>query len=113
VLNAETKEQIEDTLVDVKFSGLSWRGNEGFYYSSYDKPKEGSELSGLTQYHKLFWHTLGTPQGEDKLVFGGEEMPRRYVGGGVTEDGNYLVSSAATSTTGNELYIQDLRKENS
>ena len=56
VLNAETKEQIEDTLIDVKFSGVSWFNNDGFYYSSYDKPKEGSTLSGLTQFHKLFYH---------------------------------------------------------
>lgn len=113
VLNAETKEQIEDTLIDVKFSGVSWKGKEGFYYSSYDKPKDGSALSGLTQYHKLFFHKLGTPQSEDKLIFGGNETQRRYIGGYVTEDDNYLVITAATSTSGNELYIQDLRKADS
>ncbi len=112
VLDAETKEIIEDTLIDVKFSGLSWRNNEGFYYSSYDKPKEGSQLSGMTQYHKLYFHKLGDKQNNDELIFGGEKTPRRYVQGGVTEDNNYLVISAATSTTGNELYIQDLRKAN-
>lgn len=113
VINAENKEIVEDTLIDVKFSGLSWKGNEGFYYSSYDKPKDGSQLSGLTQFHKLYYHKLGTPQGEDKLIFGGAETQRRYVGGRVTEDGSYLVITAAVSTTGNELYIKDLRKEGS
>ena len=109
VIDTETMKRIGDTLVDVKFSGLSWRGNEGFYYSSYDKPKEGSQLSGVTNQHKLYFHELGTSQDDDKLIFGGEETPRRYVGGYVTEDENYLVISAAESTTGNELYIQDLR----
>ena len=113
IINTLTKEVIEDTLIDVKFSGVSWKGNEGFYYSSYDKPKDGSALSGLTQFHKLYFHKIGTPQSTDMLIFGGEQTPRRYVGGGVTEDGNFLVISAATSTTGNELYIQDLRKPNS
>ncbi len=111
VMNTATMEIVEDTLIDVKFSGISWRGNEGFYYSSYDKPKEGSALSGMTQYHKLYYHKLGSAQSEDQLIFGGEETPRRYVGGGVTEDEHFLVISAATSTTGNELYIQDLRIE--
>lgn len=111
VINTETMEQIGDTLYDVKFSGLSWRGNDGFYYSSYDKPKEGSQLSGITNQHKLFYHTLNTAQGTDVLIFGGAETPRRYIGGYVTEDDNYLVISAAESTTGNEMYIQDLRKE--
>lgn len=113
IMNTATKEAVEDTLIDIKFSGLSWKGNEGLYYSSYDKPKEGSELSGLTQYHKLFYHQLGTAQANDPLIFGGEETPRRYVGGDVTEDGSFLVITAATSTTGNELYVQDLRKPDS
>lgn len=113
VMDVEKMEIIEDTLKDVKFSSTSWKGNEGFYYSSYDKPKDGSQLSGITQHHKLFYHKLGTPQSEDLLIFGGEETPRRYVGSGVTEDGSYLVISAAVSTTGNELYIQDLRKARS
>ncbi|MDF1548037.1 MAG: prolyl oligopeptidase family serine peptidase, partial [Bacteroidales bacterium] len=108
VKNTETGEMVEDTLIDVKFSGVSWKGNEGFYYSSYDKPKDGSQLSGKTQFHKLFYHKLGTPQKQDILIFGGDKQPRRYIGGGVTEDQNYLIISAAESTTGNELYVQDI-----
>ncbi len=107
IRKTETNEIVEDTLVDVKFSGVSWKGNEGFYYSSYDKPK-GSELSTKTQYHKLYYHKLGTEQKNDVLVFGGEKQPRRYIGGGVTEDQKYLIISAAESTTGNELYFQDI-----
>ncbi|GAB5554585.1 MAG: prolyl oligopeptidase family serine peptidase [Saprospiraceae bacterium] len=113
VLDTETKKMIGDTIRDVKFSGISWKGNDGFYYSSYDKPKEGSELSGLTQYHKLFYHKLGTPQSDDPLIFGGEATPRRYIFGGVSEDENWLAISASVSTTGNELYIKDLRKSGS
>src|SRR5690554_4059682 len=80
VIDAETRDIVEDTLIDVKFSGISWRGNEGFYYSSYDKP-EGSELSAKTDQHKLFYHKLGTPQAEDKLIFGGTDVQKhRYVG---------------------------------
>lgn len=110
VIDTKTGKMKDDTLRDVKFSGLSWLHNEGFYYSSYDKPK-GSQLSEKTQIHKLFYHKLGTPQSEDKLIFGGETTPRRYIGGGVTEDGHFLVISAANATYGNELYIQDLTKK--
>ena len=108
VLKADTKEIIGDTIVDVKFSGLSWYKNEGFYYSSYDKPK-GSELSAKTDQHKLYFHKLGTAQKEDKIIFGLNEK-RRYVGGYVTDDENYLIISASTSTSGNELYYKDLTK---
>ena len=109
-INAETKQSIGDKLIDVKFSGLSWKANEGVYYSSYDKPK-GSELSAKTDQHKLYFHKLGTNQSEDTLVFGDKEK-RRYVGGSVSDDNHYLFISAANSTSGNELYFQDLTKPN-
>ncbi len=112
VIDTKTGQKKDDTLRDVKFSGLSWFKNDGFYYSSYDKPK-GSQLSEKTQIHKLYYHKLGTPQSSDKLVFGGETTPRRYIGGGVTEDERFLVISAANATYGNELYIQDLSKSGS
>ena len=111
IIDAISKKVLEDTLIDVKFSGVSWHGNEGFYYSSYDKPK-GSELSAKTDQHKLYFHKLGTSQKEDKVIFG-EDQKRRYVGGYVTEDAHYLVISASNSTYGNELYIKDLTKPNS
>jgi prolyl oligopeptidase len=107
-INAETKQSIGDKLIDVKFSGLSWRANEGVYYSSYDKPK-GSELSAKTDQHKLYFHKLGTNQTDDILVFGDKEK-RRYVGGTVSEDNHYLFITAANATSGNELYVQDLTK---
>jgi len=113
VIRAEDKSLVGDTLMDVKFSGLAWRGNEGFYYSSYDKPTEGSALSAMTDQHKLYFHSLNTPQSEDKLIFGGSAQPRRYIGGYLTEDEQYLVISAANATSGNELYIQDLAQTGS
>lgn len=97
-------------MVDVKFSGISWQGDEGFYYSSYDKPKEGTVLSGMTDKHKVYFHKLGTKQSADQLIFGGDKTPRRYLGAGVSEDQRYLIISAANATNGNELYIKDLQK---
>ncbi|MDF7810958.1 prolyl oligopeptidase family serine peptidase [Hymenobacter sp. YC55] len=113
VLRTADKSIVGDTLKDVKFSGTAWKGNEGFYYSSYDKPKAGSQLAGKTQLHKLMYHKLGTPQSTDVLVFGGEKTPRRYINGLVTEDQRFLVISARNTTTGNELYLQDLSKPGS
>lgn len=108
VIKTADKTMVEDTLRDMKFTGIAWRGNEGFYYSTYDKPK-GSELSAKTQYHKLLYHKLRTPQKNDALVFGGAAVPRRYIQAGLTEDEQFLVVGASVSTTGNELYVQDLK----
>ncbi len=112
VLDTETKEQVEKELVDVKFSGISWKGEDGFFYSSYDKP-EGSELSAKTDQHKLYYHKIGTDQSEDVLYFGQNEAnKRRYVSAQVTEDDKYLIVSAANSTYGNELYLLNLESGN-
>ncbi|WP_423185688.1 prolyl oligopeptidase family serine peptidase [Alishewanella sp. d11] len=113
VLDAETKQQIGETLVDIKFSGISWVGNDGFFYSSYDKP-DGSELSAMTDQHKLYYHKLGTPQSADQVIFGAAEAEKhRYVGATVTEDNRYLLVSAAVSTSGNKLFIKDLTQPDS
>ncbi|WP_439152516.1 prolyl oligopeptidase family serine peptidase [Winogradskyella sp.] len=112
IMDAITKEIVEDTLVDIKFSGMSWYKNEGFYYSSYDKPK-GSELSAKTDQHKVYYHKLGTSQSEDKLVYGGTpEEKHRYIYGNVTEDDRYLIITPRVSTSGNKLYIKDLTVPN-
>ncbi len=108
-MNTITKEIVGDTLNDLKFTGIAWQGNEGFYYSTYDKPK-GSELSQMNDHHKLYFHKLGTKQSDDKLVVG-SDIKRRYVSGYLTEDLRYLVVTASISTTGNELYIKDLSKK--
>ena len=113
VMDIESKTIVEDTLVDIKFSGMSWYKNEGFYYSSYDKP-EGSELSAKTDQHKVYYHKLGTPQKEDELIFGGKASEKhRYIYGSVTEDDRYLIISPRVSTSGNKLYIKDLTQPNS
>ncbi len=112
IMDTESRTIKEDTLVDIKFSGISWRGNDGFYYSSYDKP-EGSELSAKTDQHKVYYHKLGTEQKDDELIYGGKPLEKhRYIGAGVTEDDRYLIISASISTSGNKLYIQDLEDPN-
>ncbi|AUI88758.1 S9 family peptidase [Vibrio azureus] len=107
-IETETKRVIGETLKDIKFSEISWFGNEGFYYSSYDKPS-GSEMSDKTDQHKLYYHQLGLSQEEDRLIFGGkDEEKHRYVSGEISSDQRYLFISASTSTSGNKLFFKDL-----
>ena len=102
---------LETPLKEVKFSGISWLGSEGFFYSSYDKP-EGSELSAKTDQHKLYFHRIGTAQSQDELVFGElADQKHRYVGADVGGDDRYLLISAANSTSGNKLFVKDLRSD--
>lgn len=109
VMNAETKQVTGDTL-ELKFSGAAWKGNDGFYYSTYEKPKEGSFLAGITANHKLYYHKLGTPSSEDKLVFGSDTNPTRYISASLSEDEQWLFIYTSNETYGNGLYYQHLAK---
>ena len=113
VMDLKRNEVLKDTLVDVKFSGISWYKDEGFYYSSYDKPK-GSVLSSRTDQHKLFYHKIGTNQSDDLLIYGmAKDQKNRYINASVTDDDRYLIISASISTSGNKLLFKDLVKPDS
>jgi prolyl oligopeptidase len=107
-----TKEQLTDELKWTKFSGAAWKGN-GFYYSRYDEPVKGSEFSGANTYQKIYFHKLGDLQENDELTFEDEANPNLYFGASVTEDERFLVIYASAGTSGNALYYQDLKAQNS
>ncbi|KPL96520.1 prolyl oligopeptidase family serine peptidase [Vibrio splendidus] len=108
VIDTETKQQLEAEITDAKFTGISWLGNRGFYYSSYDKP-DGSQLSARTEQHKLYFHELGAEQASDKVIFGDNNTDQhRYVSGYTTEDDRYLIILGRESTSGNRLFYFDL-----
>lgn len=113
VMDVATKQIVEDTITDVKFSGISWNKEDGFFYSSYDKPVDGSVLSGITMQHKVYYHKLGTPQSSDKLVFGAKDIKRRYIQAQIFKHSDYLFLVAAESTSGNELYMRKINEESS
>jgi prolyl oligopeptidase len=112
VLDAINKKQVGDTMLDIKFSGASWKGNDGFFYSTYERPKEGSFLAGKTDDQKIYYHKIGTPQKEDKIIYAGKPTPIRYVSAGVSEDQKWLFIYCANSTYGNSLLVLDLTNPN-
>lgn len=108
VMDAINKKQVGDTMQDIKFSGAAWKGNEGFFYSTYERPKAGSFLAGVTDNHKLYFHAVGTAQKSDKLIYAGKNESIRYLGASVSENQRWLFIYAANSTYGNKLLVMDL-----
>lgn len=107
VMDLENQKMLNDTVKWVKFSGISWY-KDGFYYSGYDAPKKGDEYSNKNEFHKVYYHKLGTSQKEDKIVFEDKEHPERNFFGGVSEDESLMVISGSESTSGNTLMVKDL-----
>ena len=111
VLELATKKELPDRIEWVKFSGAAWWKN-GFFYSAYDKPAAGEELTAKNEFQKVYYHKMGDPQSKDTLVFEDKEHPLRYFGLGVTEDERYAVLSVSEGTSGTELLWKDLAKPN-
>lgn len=107
VLEIATGEKLSDELHWVKFSAMSWKGN-GFYYSAYDAPEGGRELSAKNEFHKVYYHELGTPQEADRLIYENRNYPLRNYVAQVTDDEKYLFISETESTDGNSLYFKNL-----
>lgn len=112
VKNIETGKELDEHIQWVKFSGISWFKN-GFYYSRYDEPEQGTELSNINKFHKVYYHKLGTAQKEDILLYENKAHPLRNYNVSVTEDEKYLLLYKTESTSGNSLYFKDLTKEHS
>lgn len=97
-----------DTLRWLKFTGLSWLGDEGFYYSRYPTPDEKTKMVNQNQYHTVYFHKVGTPQTEDVLVYGDKEHPLRTTYAATTEDNRFLCLSISEGTSGAELMVKDI-----
>ncbi len=109
VMDAITKKVLVDKIQWVKFSGISWKGDEGFYYSRYPEPDEKSRLSKQNQFHQVYYHKMGRPQSEDVLIYKDDVHPLRNVGASLTEDNRFLILTTSEGTSGNEVWIKDLK----
>lgn len=112
IKDIETGELLDDHIKWVKFSGISWKG-DGFFYSAYDAPEEGEELSDKNEFHKVYYHRIGTSQSDDELIYENKEFPLRNYYVGTTEDEKYLILYEVESTSGNALYFKDLDNKDS
>jgi len=112
VKSIETGEMLPDHMLWVKFSGISWY-KDGFFYSAYDKPEAGSELSKANEFQKVYFHKLGTDQKADQLIVNDPKNPKQMFGAGLTDDKRFLLISRSIGTHGNALDFKDLNKTNS
>lgn len=111
IMDLTTGKLVDDTIRYIKFSGITWRGDEGFYYSRYPVPDASSKLSKQNQFHKVYFHKVGSRQNSDVLIYEDNDHPLRNVGADLTEDGRFLVISSTEGTSGNELWIKDLSQQ--
>lgn len=107
VMDLETMEQTGDVIKWAKFSNVAWRA-DGFYYSRYPVPAKGLEYSSKNEYHKIYFHKMGTDQSADELVYEDLDNPLRYHSVDITDDEKYLLVYISQGTEGTEILCRDL-----
>ena len=108
IMDVATKEKLDDQLDWLKFTGFSWNGDEGFYYSRYPEPKKEDKLKGVNATQQVYYHKIGTSQSEDQLIYEDPEHPQRFGGAMLTDDGRFLVISTSEGTSGGEIWYKDM-----
>ncbi len=106
VLDIATGKTLDDVLKWTKFSGASWsKDGKGFYYSRFPEPAKGAEFQSLNVHQKLYYHAVGTPQADDRLIFEMPDHEKWTITGGVTDDGRYLVINIGDGTTSRKVKV--------
>ncbi len=98
---------LQDQINWVKFSSISWF-KDGFFYSRYPEPKDKSIHSVKNEFHKIYYHKIGTAQIEDTLILEDKNHSLRNFYCNTTEEEDFLIISPVESTSGNSLYIKNL-----
>lgn len=103
IINTANKQVLKEKLSYLKFTGLNWKGDEGFYYSRYPDADDATKLSKKNEYMKVYFHKIGTNQSEDQLIYEDTKHPLRNFGAALSEDESFLFISASEGTSGGEI----------
>lgn len=109
VMDAKTKQLLDDHIEWAKFTGADWEG-DGFYYSAYPRPEKGKEFSNANENHQIYYHKIGTPQSEDRLVYEDKANPLYFHSAYIPEDEEWMFLTAAGQGLGNALKVKNLKK---
>ncbi len=109
IMDVATKKLLSDKLTWLKFTGFSWKGDEGFYYSRFPEPTGEDQLKGKNTNQQVYYHKVGTEQSEDKLMYEDKDHPLRSAGVGLTEDERFLILGTSEGTSGGEIWTWDTK----
>ena len=108
VMETATKKLLDDHIQWAKFTGASWCG-DGFFYSAYDKPEEGKEFSNANEYHKVYYHKIGTTQDKDVIAFENKQEPLHFHQAQVSDDECVMFIYGSGQGMGNSMKIKNLK----
>ena len=111
VMDVQSRQLTGDHIIWAKFTGAAWHG-DGFYYSGYPQPKEGSELSGINEGHTVYYHQVGTPQSQDRIAYQDKRYPQRFYTASTDKEEHWLIIDEDGADNGNRVFVKDLNQKN-
>ncbi len=109
VMETASKKLLSDHIEWAKFTGASWIGDDGFIYSAYARPESGKEFSNANEFHKIYYHKIGTPQSKDRVEYENKSQPLYFHQGDVSDDGSAMFIMEAGQGLGNSLMVKALK----
>ena len=99
VLDVDTGRVMTDEVKWVKFANVDWaKDGSGFYYSRFPEPKAAEQFQSLNENHTVYFHKLGTPQAQDRLIYADTARPKVSNIVQVSDDGRWLVITSSEGT---------------
>ncbi|WP_448661771.1 prolyl oligopeptidase family serine peptidase [Sphingomonas sp. CJ20] len=112
VLDVATGKDLPDTVHGMKFtlSAVWAKDGSGFFYARYPDVAADAKFQALNENHRIYFHTLGTPDSADRLVYETPDTPKRSHYPQVTDDGRWLVITTSEGTDDRyQITLVDLR----
>jgi prolyl oligopeptidase len=110
VLNVDTGKVLADEVKWARFTAIAWaKDGSGFFYSRFPEPAQGAPSQAHVENHTVYFHALGKPQVQDRLVYATPDQPVLLHSFSITSDGRYLAIISSPGSLVNTLTLIDLK----
>lgn len=113
VMDTKTKKLMKDHIEWAKFTGAIWNGDDGFFYSAYERPEAGKEFSSANMGHRVWYHKLGTSQDADQVVYQDKHHPLYFHSAYVPEGQPLLFVIKSGAGRGEAIIMKHLDRPDS
>jgi len=108
----DSGQDYDETLQWCRFTFIAWKhDNTGFFYNRFPDPNT-VPVEDQTNYSRVYWHKLDTPQSQDKLIYERPDDKELGFSPLVTEDGKYLILYVYHGTDPkNRIYYRQIESD--
>jgi prolyl oligopeptidase len=110
VLDVNTGKVLNDEIKWARLPSIVWvKDGSGFFYTRFPEPKQDEAFQAGVENQTVYFHVLGTPQAQDRLVYATPDQPNLVHTLSITEDGRYVTITSTPVSATNTLTVVDIQ----